>query len=192
LSHFTAFFDACVLYPASLRDLLVEVAARGIYRAKWSNLVHEEWIGNVLKNQPALTPERLERTRNLMNESVRDALVTDFEPLINALDLPDPDDRHVLAAAIKGRADVIVTFNLKDFPADKLDHWGIEAQHPDEFLNHQFQLAQPAFLASVQTIRLRLKNPPKSVDEYLGSLRGCGLLETVNAIGRKFNACACC
>ena len=118
-----------------------------------------------------------------MNAHVRDALVTDFEQLIEILELPDPDDRHVLAAAIKGRADLIVTANLRDFPAGPLSKWGIEAQHPDEFLTHQFHLSQPIFLQAVRTVRERLKHPPKSfVEDYLDTLRAQALLATVNAI----------
>lgn len=153
-----------------------------LYRAKWSDAVHEEWIRAVLRNRCDLTRVQLERTRDLMNAYARDALVTDFEQLIDVLELPDKDDRHVLAAAIKGRADLIVTVNLRDFPAEKLDPWGIEAQHPDEFLTHQFHLSQPVFLQAVKTVRLRLKNPPKSVDDYLDTLRARGLLATVRAI----------
>ncbi len=117
-----------------------------------------------------------------MNSHLRDAVVTDFEQLIDILELPDPNDRHVLAAAIKGRADLIVTLNLQDFPAARLERWGMEAQHPDEFLVHQFHLSQPAFLEAVRTVRLRLKNPPKSVEEYLDTLRTQGLFATVSAI----------
>jgi predicted nucleic acid-binding protein len=182
LGNFIAFLDASVLYPAPLRDLLLELAVADLYRAKWSGAVHEEWIGAVLNNRPDLMRAQLERTRDLMNTYARDALVTDFEPLIGVLELPDPDDRHVLAAAIKGRADLIVTVNLKDFPADTLDRWGIEAQHPDDFLTHQFHLSQPAFLQAVKTVQLRLKNPPKSVEDYLDTLRTQGLLATVKAI----------
>jgi len=182
LGNFTAFLDASVLYPAPLRDLLMELAVADLYRAKWSNAVHEEWIGAVLRNRSDLTRARLERTRDLMDAHVRDAIVTDFEELIDVLDLPDPDDRHVLAAAIKGRADLIVTVNLKDFPAETLDRWGIEAQHPDAFLTHQFHLSQPVFLQAVRTVRLRLKNPPKLAQDYLDILRTQGLLATVKAI----------
>jgi hypothetical protein len=117
-----------------------------------------------------------------MNLHARDALVTDLEQLIDVLELPDPDDRHVLAAAIKARADVIVTTNLKDFPAKTLEQWGIEAQHPDEFLTHQFHLSEPTFLEIVKTVRLRLEKPPKSVKDYLDTLRTQGLLATVRAI----------
>lgn len=116
MGTFTAFLDASVLYPAPLRDLLLELAVSDLYRAKWSNAVHGEWINALLRSRDDLTRERLERTRDLMNAHVRDALVTDFDQLIGILELPDPDDRHVLAAAIKGRADLIVTANLKDFP----------------------------------------------------------------------------
>jgi hypothetical protein len=120
--------------------------------------------------------------RGLIDYDAGDALVSGFEQLIDVLELPDSDDRHVLAAAIKGRADLIVTVNLKDFPVDRLDRWGIEAQHPDEFLTHQFHLSQPVFLQAVKTVRLRLKNPPKSVEDYLDTLRAQGLLATVKAI----------
>jgi predicted nucleic acid-binding protein len=177
-----AFLDASVLYPAPLRDLLLELAVSDLYRAKWSNAVHDEWISALLRTRTDLTRERLERTRELMNAHTRDALVTGYEDLIEVLTLPDPNDRHVLAAAIKGRADLIVTANLKDFPAEALDRWGIEAQHPDEFLTHQFHLSQPVFLKAVKTVRLRLKNPPKSVEEYLDTLRAQGLLATANEI----------
>ena len=106
--------------------------------------------------------------------AMRDALVTGFEPLIEILALPDPDDRHVLAAAIRGHADLIVTTNQRDFPFDVLGRWGIEAQHPDDFLTHQFHLSQPLFLQAVKTVRLRLKHPPKSVEEYLDTPAGSG------------------
>jgi predicted nucleic acid-binding protein len=182
LTNFTAFLDASVLYPAPLRDLLMELAVSDLYRAKWSNAVHEEWIRAILQNRSDLTRARLERTRDLMNTHVRDAVVTDFEELIDLLELPDPDDRHVLAAAIKGCADLIVTVNLKDFPAETLDRWGIEAQHPDEFLTHQFDLSQHVFLKAVRTVRLRLKKPPKSVQEYIDILRTQGLVATVKEI----------
>ncbi len=140
LAQFAVFLDACVLYPAPLRDLLMELAVADLYRAKWSNAVQEEWIRSALLKRSDLRRKQLERTRDLMNAHVRDALVVDFERLIDVLELPDPNDRHVLAAAIKGRADLIVTYNLRDFPVATLERWGIEAQHPDEFLTHQFTI----------------------------------------------------
>lgn len=97
MASFTAFLDASVLYPAPVRDLLLELAVSDLYRAKWSNAVHEEWIAALLRNRSDLTRERLQRTRDLMNAHVRDCIVEGFEVLIDSLELPDPDDRHVLA-----------------------------------------------------------------------------------------------
>jgi predicted nucleic acid-binding protein len=115
-SHSIVIYDACVLYPAPLRDLLVQMATLRIFQAKWTSLIHDEWTRNLLINRPDLDRRRLERTVSLMNENVEDSLIFDFEHLIPTLQLPDPDDRHVLAAAIVAEAQVIVTFNLKDFP----------------------------------------------------------------------------
>lgn len=115
-SHFTVVYDACVLYPAPLRDLLMRLALTDLYRARWTDMIHDEWTRNLKRQRPDLKDEDLERTRSLMNASVRDCLVTGFQPLIPAIQLPDPDDRHVVAAAIHCGASLIVTFNLKDFP----------------------------------------------------------------------------
>jgi hypothetical protein len=123
-----------VLYPADLRNFLMHLALIGVFRAKWSAEVHEEWIRNLLANRPDLTRAQLERTRQLMDKAAPDALVTGYEHLIPKLALPDPDDRHALAAAIRAGATVIVTCNLGDFPPYLLREFDIEAQHPDEFI----------------------------------------------------------
>jgi len=111
----TAIFDACVLYSAPLRDLLVELAYRSVIRARWTAEIQEEWMRNLRANRPDIEPGRLERTRARMDQ-VRGCLVAGHLDLIPSLDLPDPDDRHVLAAAIHCGANLIVTKNLKDFP----------------------------------------------------------------------------
>ena len=115
-----------------------------------------------------------------MDESTRDCLITEYEVLIDSLQLPDPDDRHVVAAAITGRVDVIVTFNLKDFPADILSAYNLEAQHPDEFIAHLCDLAPSAVYTAAKAVRARLKNPPKSVSEYLEILAKQRLPKTVD------------
>jgi hypothetical protein len=139
-SSFTVILDACVLYPAPLRDLLMELAAGGLFRAKWTDEIHDEWTRNVLKDRPDLTPHQLARTRQLMDGAIMDPKVTGYERLIPSIALPDPHDRHVVAAAIRCSADAIVTFNLKDFPKDLLSEFDIEVQHPDEFILHQLGL----------------------------------------------------
>lgn len=97
-------YDACVLYPAPLRDLLMRLALTDLFQARWTDRIHDEWTRNVLGNRPDITPESLARCRQLMDEHVPGCLVTGYEALISTLTLPDPDDRHVLAAAVHGRA----------------------------------------------------------------------------------------
>lgn len=122
---FTALYDADVLHPPGLRDLLVRLGQTGLFRARWSEQILDEMVASILRRRPDLDPERLARTRQLMCEAVADCLVTGYEPLINGLSLPDPDDRHVLAAAIRCSAQVIVTANLDDFPAAALERFNI-------------------------------------------------------------------
>lgn len=179
MSHFTVLYDSCVLYPAPLRDLLMHVALTDLFRARWTDAIHDEWIRNVLEKRPDLTLEQLQRTRELMNAHVRDCLVTGYEMLIDAVTLPDPDDRRVLAAAIRAGADVILTFNLKDFPEESLKPYGIEVQHPDDFLTFQLDLAPSLVCAAARRHRASLKNPPKDVEEYLATLQAQGLAQTV-------------
>lgn len=178
-SPFTAVFDACVLYPAPLRDLLMWLALSGRFRARWTAEIHDEWVRNLHKNRPDLTPALLRRTVDLMNQAVPDALVSGYEDLIDGLTLPDADDRHVLAAAIRCGASVIVTFNERDFPKDLLAAYGVEVQHPDEFIDDLFDLDQAAVVAAAQKQRSTLKNPPIDVDRYLDILMKQGLTKTV-------------
>lgn len=181
-SSFTAFYDANVLYPAPLRDFLMHLALTGVYRARWSDRVHDEWKRNLLVNRPELTREQLDRTSALMDKAVPDALVTDYESLIVGLSLPDPDDCHVLAAAIKCNASVIVTFNLKDFPIAILEPFNIEPVHPDNFIADIWDLDQAAILEAAQRQRASLKNPPHSPREFLDQLLLQKLPETVKLL----------
>lgn len=185
MNQFTVLYDACVLYPAPLRDLLMHPALTDLFRAKWTDAIHDEWMRNVLKDCPDLTPAQLQRTRELMNAHVRDCLVTGYEDLISALTLPDPNDRHVLAAAIRAGVDVLLTFNLDDFPADVLGKYGIEALHPDDFLTSQLELAPHLVCTAAKRQRESLKNPPLTVEQYLASLERQGLAQTVSAL-RQF------
>ncbi len=130
-SNFIVLLDANVLYPAPIRDLLMNLACEGLYKPKWTNSIHEEWVQNLLEKRPDLSHRQLLKTVNAMNETFPDANVTGFEELVNGLTLPDKDDRHILAAAIRSKSEVIVTFNLKDFPNEYLKMYDIEAQNPD-------------------------------------------------------------
>ncbi len=177
-SDFIVVFDACVLYPAPVRDLSIRLAVAELYRAKWTNKIHDEWIYNLGVNRPDLNRENLEKMRELINESVPDSLVEGYESIAETLTLPDPGDRHILAAAVKAQAQIIVTYNLKDFPSDSLAPFGIEVQHPDDFFLNQCDLRQNVFLSVIKKIRLSLKRPSKTAREYLDVLRKNSLAKT--------------
>lgn len=182
--RFVAVFDACVLYPAPLRDFLMRLATTELFAAKWTDRIHEEWITGVLEKRPELEG-RLARTRSLMDEAVPDSLVTGYENLIDGLQLPDAADRHVLAAAIRGGAQLIVTFNLKDFPAHALDPYGVEAVHPDEFVAYQLDLHEGAIVHAAKRHRAALVNPSKTAEDYLDTLAAQGLVITADRL-REF------
>jgi len=168
---FTVILDSNILYPAPVRDVFLELALSDLFRAKWSNLIHEEWIRSVLRDRKDIKRERLERTRDQMNAHVRDCVVSGFEHLIPTIKLKDPDDCHVVAAAVIGRADLIVTYNLKDFDEQVLKKFRLTVQHPDDFLMHLYSLANMTVVESVSRVRARLKNPPFSAKDYLETLR---------------------
>src|SRR5215211_7803372 len=111
-SGFTAILDANVLYPAPVRDYLLNLANLEMYKPKWTKEIQEEWIRNLLLKRPDLKRENLEKTRDAMDSAFPDANITNYEEIISSLSLPDQKDRHILADAIRVHADVIVTFNL--------------------------------------------------------------------------------
>src|SRR5262249_23869393 len=180
----TAVYDANILYPAPMRDLFIRPAQAGLVRAKGTETIHDEWMRHVLKDHPHLSAERLPRTRALMNEAVRDSLVTGYEDLIATLSVPDPDDRHVPAAAIHAGADIIVTCNLTDFPAEALARFNIDAQHPDDFLVYLLDQAPGVVCAAVKRQRESLRNPPKTAEELLATLESHGLTQAVARLRR--------
>lgn len=172
-------YDANVFYPAPLRDLLMHLAQTGLFRAKWTEAIHDEWTRNLLKDRPELDPKRVERTRDLINQAVPDCLVKGYEPLIPSLTLPDPDDRHVLATAIRCNADAIITFNRRDFAASVLQIYDLEALHPDDFIVDLMDLDRLRVLEAVKRQRAGLKHPPKTAEELLETLVQQGLPRTV-------------
>jgi hypothetical protein len=173
-ARYTALLDANTLYPAPLRDLLLSLAVDGLYHARWTARIHDEWTRNLAMNRPELA-ERLPQLVALMNRSVPDCLIENYEALIDGLALPDADDRHVLAAAITGHVDAIVTFNLKDFPAEVLGRYNIEALHPDDFVLNQLELRQIDALAAIKAMRARLRRPPQSAADLIATLERAGL-----------------
>jgi len=180
---FIVVYDADALYPNTLRDLLIRIAQLPhLVQAKWTDQILDEMVRALQKNQPDISDEKVGRLRQLMNAAVRDCLVTDYEPLIPGLELPDPDDRHVLAAAIKITAQVIVTRNLRHFPNDKLVPWGVEAKSPDDFVRDQIGIDRQAVWACVQQIVDSRTRHPVTVDDVLDELARSGLVGSAAAL----------
>lgn len=179
-SRYTAFLDANVLYSPAIRDICMEAALANLYRAKWSADVQKEWLEAVLRNRPDLERVNLERTCDLMVKAIPSAMVTGYENLIECIPLEkDPDDRHVVAAAIVGRCDGIVTNNLSHFPKYILEGLGLEAKRPDDFLANHLDLEPGTFCSAVRVARVGKKNPPYTLEEYLLNLTEHGLVVTV-------------
>jgi predicted nucleic acid-binding protein len=170
-ARYTALLDANVLYPATLRDLLLSLARDGLYHARWSERIQDEWVRSLLARRPELKEAALRRTCELMTLAVPDSVVHGWQSIEPSLKgLPDADDRHVLAAAICGHADAIVTFNLDDFPAEALAPFGVEAQHPDDFLLNQFDLNPIAALKSIKAMRGRWRNPQLTALDLISAI----------------------
>jgi predicted nucleic acid-binding protein len=165
-----AVLDANVLYSASLRHLLISLAVAEAFDARWTDTIQDEWTRALLRDKPHLDARRIARTRQLMDAHVDDAIVTGYVQLIADLVLPDPDDRHVLAAAIHCGATIIVTKNLKDFPAAVLAPYGITAVPPDVVID------------GARSHRSELSNPPRSPAEYLAALESDDLIMTAAAL----------
>lgn len=149
----------------------------GLNRARWSDLILDEVFNAISKKRPDLDPAKLARTRALMCQAVPDCLVDSsaVETLVPSLTLPDPDDRHVLGAAILAGAQVIVTTNLKDFPSNELDKFGIEAKHPDGFLQDMYHLDGALMHQAVSEAAAAYKKPPMTVGELVERLDSMGL-----------------
>jgi hypothetical protein len=149
-------FDACILYPFHLRNIAVQIAVDRLVDARWTDEIHDEWIRTLVADVPGIPIERLQITRKLMNDALPDAMVTGYRAHLEAITLPDPDDRHVVAAAIKARASVILTWNLRDFPTKELKNHGLVRQTPDVFLTDLYDKAPDLSLASLANARRNL------------------------------------
>lgn len=174
--------DACVLYPAGLRSLMMWLAVHELIRPKWTEQIHEEWMRNLLIDRPDLSRAQLERTRRLMDQHGGDCLVCGHEKHTAKLTLPDVNDRHVLAAAIECKADAIVTWNQGDFPKKTVAAHGIQVCTPDELLGALLDTHSTLVLAAMRDHRASLKNPPKSPQQYLETLALQGLQVSVKRL----------
>lgn len=176
-SRYTAVLDANVLYPNLLRDILLSLAVAGLYHARWTARINDEWTRNLVANRPDIEP-KIGLLLEQVNAAVPDCLVDGYEYLIDRLTLPDADDRHVLAAAIVGHADAIVTANLKDFPTKVMAQHGIEVQHPDDFIMNQLELRPFEALEVIKRVRAKRRNPECSAADLIDMVEKSGLPQT--------------
>lgn len=183
--RYTALLDACVLYPMATCDALISVATTGIYAPKWTLRIDEEWT-RALEKQKAMPPGAFDVRRDAMHQACPDWEVPTeaWKPLEACIEgLPDPDDRHVLAAAIVGHVDCIVTANLKDFPDAAVIPLGIEVLHPDTFLVAQLDLDPLQVLPAFKAMRARLKNPACTPADFADVLEAkYGLVQTADIL----------
>lgn len=186
-NRFTAFIDACSLAGALRRNLLLTLAEAEFYRLRWSAPVLSETeaaIEKMLLGKGAPDAKaRAARARQAMETAFEDAMVAGFDELlgVGAL-LPDSKDAHVLAAALKTRAAMLVTENLKDFPEAALERLNIEVRSSDAFIADTIALDPGKAVAAIRTMRLRLKKPEKTSEDLLLDMEAMGLVEAADAL----------
>lgn len=157
------------------------LALTDLFKARWTDMIHDEWIRNVESGR-GIPRAKLEEVRDLMDTNVLDAKISGFEYLIDELKLPDPNDRHVLAAAIHSKSDAIVTFNLKDFPEEYLKIFDVELIHPDDFIVYQFDFDRSAVLKSFKAQRANLLKPKMDTREFIDCLYKQQLPQTASIL----------
>ena len=179
-----AVFDACILYPFHLRNIVVQAAVDRLVEARWSDAIHDEWIRNLAASAQAIPAERLETTRRLLNKVLPTAMVDEYEHHIPALDLPDPNDRHVVAAGIAAGASVILTWNLRHFPVKALRKHGLRKETPDAFLSDLYDEIPVLMIGSLANARRNLTKTQVSALDFVDILRNQRLVELANRIQR--------
>jgi predicted nucleic acid-binding protein len=176
--RFIAVLDTNVIYPVVIRDLLFWFAHYDLYTPKWSKRIFIEW--ERVMERKVVSKDEIQRRLQVANKAFPDALVNNYEGLLKTLELPDPDDCHVLAAAIKTNANVIVTSNLKDFPGNYIESFGLKVKSADDFLTDIIDLNPDEAVKAFKEMVLNKKKP--ELDEYhvLDMLRNSGLNDTAN------------
>lgn len=176
--RFKAVLDTNVIFPVIIRDLLFWFAHHDLYTPKWSENIFDEWV-EVMRRKGVEKSEAKKRV-NIANQAFPDALVKNYHGLIETLHLPDPKDCHVLAAAIKTNANIIVTNNLKDFPEKYLDSFGLTAKNADDFLTDIIDLNPDKAITAFREMVLCKRNPAMDEFEVLENLRRNRLEDTAN------------
>lgn len=178
-------FDACILYPFHLRNIVVQIAVDRLVDARWTDEIHDEWIRNLTADGPDILVERLQITRKLMNDALPDATVTGYRAHLEAITLPDPNDRHVVAAAITAGASGILTWNLRDFPTRELKKHGLVRQNPDVFLTDLYDKAPDLTVASLANARRNLSKTRVSASDFIDVLKNQKLTQLATRVAKR-------
>ena len=176
--RFTCVLDTNIIYPIEIRDLLFWFAYYDLFTPKWSKHIFDEWES--VMERKGLSKEEIKKRTNLADLAFPDAFVLNYEPIIKGLTLPDEKDCHVLAAAIKTNANVIVTNNLKDFPLDYLETFGLVAKSADDFIADIIDLNHDKAIKAFRKLVLNRRNPDLDEYEVLDNLRGNGLINSAD------------
>jgi hypothetical protein len=170
-----AVFDACILYPFHLRNIVVQAAVDRLVEARWTDEIHEEWMRSLAAGTPPIPMERLQITRRLMDDALPAATVSDYAGHIPKVTLPDPEDRHVVAAAIATGAALILTWNLRHFPVKELKKFSLDRETPDAFLANLYDKIPELTVASLANARRNLTRTRVSAADFVQILNGCSL-----------------
>lgn len=186
-NRYTAFIDACTLVSVWRRNLLLTLAEAEFFRVRWSEKVLEETERAItrLMDERGIVDSKTRAAQSVasMRAAFPEALVEDFSLFeATTYGLPDRNDEHVLAAAIKTQAQALVTENLSDFPASVLSPLAIEARSADDFIADTIALEEGRAVAAINRMRLRLKRPELTPEDMLRSLEAHGLLETASVL----------
>ncbi len=189
-NRFTALLDANVLVPALTRNMILSLAAAEFFRPRWSPRIMDETERAIMRMREgqgkADASVDAARARNAIERAFEDASVTGFEViekgLIEGTDLPDPDDAHVIAAAIETGASIIVTDNLKHFPPDILATHGIEAKTANAFLADTVDLKPEKAAHAIAMMRIRFRNPALTANDLLLLMEARGLGDSADLL----------
>lgn len=185
LARYTVVLDACVLVPVAIADTLLRIAECGLYRPLWSARIISEAVDAIGDVHPTIPFEQIQRRFAAMDAAFEDACVQGWRGLEATVTLPDPDDRHVVAAAVHGRADAIVTFNVRDYPSDVLGSLNIAVSHPDDFLLDQLDLAPRIVLDVIKEQAAHTRLPALTPIDLIARLARAGVPGFADETGRQ-------
>ena len=177
-----AVFDSCILYPFHLRNIIVQAAVDRLVEARWTDVIHDEWMRNLMTQVPAIPMERLQVTCQLMNSALPTATIRGYEEHIPSITLPDPDDRHVVAAGIAANASYVLTWNLRHFPANELKKFGLRAMNPDAFLSGLFEKIPDLVISSLANARRNLSRTLVSASDFIAILERQKLVQVAKRV----------